>query len=917
ASITGTSGGTFTASPAGLTLNAATGEITPATSTPGVYDVTYTTPGLCQQSSVVTVTISITPTVDPILDQTVCDGVNFADIIFTGSAGASFNWTNDNTNIGLGASGSGNILAFAGTAPTVQEVANITVTPVAGACTGTPETFTLTVNPQDVAAFNYAAAGWCTSDVVQTPNITGTGGGTFSSNPAGLSINATTGDIDPALSTPGSYTVTYTTSGVCPATANEFVDIYAVPTVDPVADQTVCVNSDFTAINFTGSVAGANYDWTNDNTTIGLAASGSGNIASFTGLTTGGTQVSNVVVTPSTANCVGASESFVLTVNDMDDPSFNYSPGLTYCQTAADPVVNITGMTGGTFSFTPTSGGPNLSLNASTGDVVLSTSDLGSYDITYNTAGAPTSLCPATQTLNLTITAAPVADFTFGQYCADEADPVPTFINGGSGGVFTSTPAGLVINPNTGAVDLGGSTPGTYTVTNDINIAGCPTATHNDDIIIFELPDATISGTTTICPGDPLPDVTIDITSGSPNWDITFNIDGVPSTLNAATSPLVISGAAIGTYDLVSIVDGNGCSTPLSGQVVIAEYTSPVVDPLSNQSVCEGDDLLIQTFTSTPPGSTFSWTNTSGNDLGFGLSGSGQIGSFTGGSTSGSPQQATIEVIPTSADGCVGPPETFVVTVNPLPVVSFNGFNLEGCEPLQAEFVNTTTLAGQSCVWDFGNGTTVNGCGTVYQTYGAGTYDVSLTVTTAEGCSASHTESAYVHVEAAPVAAFSFSPQELDVMDTEVQFTNNSINATSYEWDFGDGTGSFSENPNHDFPGEEPGEYVVTLTAYDDNNWCPAVTTQVINIDDVLIFYVPNVFTPDGDEFNEMFSPVFTSGFDPFDYHLTIFNRWGEVIFESFNAKKGWNGHYGDGGLVQDGVYVWQIEFKSNTTDKR
>ena len=65
------------------------------------------------------------------------------------------------------------------------------------------------------------------------------------------------------------------------------------------------------------------------------------------------------------------------------------------------------------------------------------------------------------------------------------------------------------------------------------------------------------------------------------------------------------------------------------------------------------------------------------------------------------------------------------------------------------------------------------------------------------------------------------------------------------------------------------------------------------------------------------FQPVFYSGFDKYDFHLMIFNRWGEVVFESYNAEKGWNGHYGDGGLVQDGVYVWQIEFKEAMSDRR
>ncbi len=80
---------------------------------------------------------------------------------------------------------------------------------------------------------------------------------------------------------------------------------------------------------------------------------------------------------------------------------------------------------------------------------------------------------------------------------------------------------------------------------------------------------------------------------------------------------------------------------------------------------------------------------------------------------------------------------------------------------------------------------------------------------------------------------------------------------------------------------------------------------------------MPNTFTPDGDNFNEEFKPVFVSGFDPYDFHMMIFNRWGEVVFESYDANYGWNGFYGDHGIVKDGTYIWRIEFGDLNTDKK
>jgi gliding motility-associated-like protein len=166
-------------------------------------------------------------------------------------------------------------------------------------------------------------------------------------------------------------------------------------------------------------------------------------------------------------------------------------------------------------------------------------------------------------------------------------------------------------------------------------------------------------------------------------------------------------------------------------------------------------------------------------------------------------------------------------------------------------------------------------------------------------------------------ADFTFSPTAIDVTDPRVDFTNLSTDATGYTWDFGDASSTSSEvNPTHNYPEVGNVSYTVTLTAHSPGG-CDDQISKLITIDDIIIFYVPNVFTPDGDEYNEEFKPIMVSGYDVYDYHLTIFNRWGEVVFESFNANYGWDGTYGSLGLVEDGTYVWQIEFGETMSDKK
>jgi gliding motility-associated-like protein len=91
---------------------------------------------------------------------------------------------------------------------------------------------------------------------------------------------------------------------------------------------------------------------------------------------------------------------------------------------------------------------------------------------------------------------------------------------------------------------------------------------------------------------------------------------------------------------------------------------------------------------------------------------------------------------------------------------------------------------------------------------------------------------------------------------------------------------------------------------------------MIIVVNNEPIYYIPNTFTPDGDLYNENFKPVFSAGIDIYQYKLLIYNRWGEIIFESNNPEVGWDGTYG-GVLVNQGMYIYQISYKELTKDKR
>ena len=100
---------------------------------------------------------------------------------------------------------------------------------------------------------------------------------------------------------------------------------------------------------------------------------------------------------------------------------------------------------------------------------------------------------------------------------------------------------------------------------------------------------------------------------------------------------------------------------------------------------------------------------------------------------------------------------------------------------------------------------------------------------------------------------------------------------------------------------------------------CVDSASIIIGYEEQLIYYIPNTFTPDDDEHNQSFKPIFTSGFDPFNFEMTIYNRWGELIWQSHDHREGWDGSYGKQHAygVQAGLYSWVIRFKPKDNDEK
>ena len=270
-------------------------------------------------------------------------------------------------------------------------------------------------------------------------------------------------------------------------------------------------------------------------------------------------------------------------------------------------------------------------------------------------------------------------------------------------------------------------------------------------------------------------------------------------------------------------------------------------------------------------------------------------------------------VLSNTLDGPCGSVSTITFSVNPLPELYFMGNQLGGCSPLTVNFTNTGD-PGVACEWNFGDGFDAFSCGSVTHTYYVGgLFDVSFKLTDINGCTNIVSYDDYIAVTPSQIANFTFQPLAITTFDSEVDFEDRSINAFEWDWDFGGLGSSSEENPRFLFP-QEAGDYPVKLIVTNDAG-CSDSIVKILLITDPVLVYIPNVFKPDDDNLNNQFKPYF-NGIDSYDYQLTIYNRWGEVVFQSFNQEFGWNGVYGDQ-LAADGVYIYHIITKEISTDRK
>jgi len=580
-------------------------------------------------------------------DQAICKGVSTSPINFSGTFD-NITWINDHPEIGLAASGSGNIGAFTSANPGLNPIiAKITATAhpaISGSgCDGIPFSFLITVYPAPVidAISNQTYCSGSNNSGFTFSTLTTGGSPTFnwtSSNDIGFGTSGT-GTIPSftagnAGSSPLTTTVSVTaTINGCTGNSTTFsITVNPDPTVDLPADLEFCNNVTTTAVHFTGTATA--FSWTNNNNAIGLASSGTGDLPSFTAINTGSAPIVAIVtVAPTYINsgktCTGSTKSFNITVNPS--PTGTISGSTAACQGGTEPLITFTGSNGTSpYTFTyKINGGADQNVSTSSGNSVTvsaPTTVTGTFNYTLVKVTATTG-CSQLQSGTATINVVSKPSATISgttSICQNGATPVVTF--NGTGGaapyIFTYQVNGgapqtaTTISGNSALLNAPTDVPGVfiYSLISVSSTAGCTqpqagTAT----ITVNQAPGATISGTIIVCQNDVAPVITFTGSNATAPYTFIYNINGgtnlsvTTSSGNSVSIPAPTSISGSFTYNLVKVTEAGGCSQTLTGTALVTVKQAPILtSPLTPSGICSNTTFNYP-HTFSPLGTTFEW----------------------------------------------------------------------------------------------------------------------------------------------------------------------------------------------------------------------------------------------------------------------------------------------------------------------
>lgn len=936
----------------------------PTVNQPGTYNliVTNTSNGCSNASSPASVVITQNTTNPSATASAASGGVlscNVTSLALNGTpaSGVSYSWS------GPGITSGGNT-----SSPTVNQPGtyNLVVTDNSNGCTNasSPASVVITQNITNPSATASASGGSALSCGAPTLTLNGapSSGVSYSWSGPGIISGGTT--ASPIINAPGTYAliVTDLSNGCTNSSSPATVTIsQSTVTISGTASTTSVITCASTNVDLNCSPAGYTYTWTAPagssvnsgiNSQNATASGGGTYTVSITDSNTGCFTTATVLIPQNTTPPSGVSASasgsitcststVALSSTPNSGVSYSWSgPGIVSGGTTASPVVNQPG----TYTLIVTDNGNGCSNSSSPAMVTVAqdaaipianasvsgslTCSATSMSLNGNTSSGSTYSWSGPGILSGATTTSPVINLP-GNYiyvvtntvsgCSNSTtvtvpqntmSPTPLITSTGNNTLTCNiTVLTLTASPSSGVsynwtgpgVQSGGTTsnpivnqPGTYSLTITDNLNGCS----NSSPVVLSIFQNTIapsamasaaSGSSITCT---TPSVTL---SASPTTGVSYSWTGPGIVSGANTANPLVNQP--GNYSVTVTDNLTGCSNTIgsSGSVVTIylNNTPPVaqIDAAAAGSITCTNTLVTIDGTASTAGTniTYTWSTSGTGSI------SGNAGTNLPTVTSAGDYTLTVTDI---INGCADT-ETITITSNvSMPTgVNAGGSVLLPCDSGSVSLNGVSTSGNVSFSWAGPNSYTFTGQNPTGIT-NPGTYTLMVT-DNSTGCTSSDT----VNVIDQSVTASFTTDQNSGVAPLSVNFTNTSMGASSYTWNFNDGNTSILLNPSNIF--QSPGSYSVMMVAFNSAGTCSSVATTVITVEDPFLLEIPNVFTPNGDGANDVFT-IKSKGVK--DITLQIFNRWGQKMYEFSGPKASWDGLTPQGTDVPEATYFYFIK---------
>ena len=809
------------------------------------YTVTTTWNG-CETSDSVTVTVNPQPIVAAAASPiSICLGENAT---LTGSGATNYSWallTAPQTSIGTDS-----IFTVTPTGTTTYILTGTN----SFSCSN-QDTVTVTVNPLPVVQITAPSQSICDGDTIL---LTANGATTYSWSQSGGGVIGTGSSIlvNPTVNT--TYYVTGTDGNTCTATDSITITVNPAATLSS-AGGTLSVCPGVTGVTYWVNNFNPNstYNWILTNGTIVTGQGGDTITVDWSSVAGTGTVT---VVEVTDLGCSSEPITLTVSINVILTPVAPTGPTVFCANTAQGISYTTLNTPGSTYSWIA-QGGTVVSGDGTSSIIVdWTTAGPATVYLYYNESSTTsTNVCFGTSdTLEITINPVPVTSAITGpvSICVTDTGSFSVINTSTSTYAWTISGGTILSGNGTNTVTANWSGSGTATLNvQETNSFGCIGNVVSIPITVNALPAANAGTDVGVCIGQ---GVQLSASGGvGYSWSPSTGLNNV-GIFNPVASPVT------STSYVVLVTDNNGCMN--TDTILVTVNPLPIITMIGNSAICIGGSIQ---FNATG-GTSYSWSP------------AGNLSNPLIPDPVANPTVTTVYTVTvTNSNGCVDS-SSMTLTVNPLPVA------VTSADTIICDGSSTTLIAsgGVSYSWSpSGSLNNPNIYNPVATPNGPTIYTV--TVTDVNGCT--DDEDLTVSINPQPIAQFVIDPTVLQANcnGAEVTLLNTSIDALNYSWLFPDGTTSTDENVTHMF--QINADNFITLTAF--NNFCVDDTT--VNYNSILASNIlknmPNVFTPNGDGKNDCYDLGVLVNFHDCS-SVTIYDRWGEVIFTNGDGKDCWNG---------------------------